>query len=691
MKKFSENVYDISYIGSFGRFSSGNSFPIDYVQASFTAADLLDLSFARELHPDGQDFELLMQRDIDHERVLRDVVPYLNPTERSDQEIKDRAVFFPPLLVAIVPVQDRKMQPYYPDEVVTVDTTLGSVTREWPRQIKLDFFTDESGASYSPSLLINGKLQKVALQRSPVKLSVRSPKGNEQGAKLVVIDGQHRLAALRYVYERKSELLEGVCVPVCILFPPNSTQAHRELLGDKEVLTVHSVFRTLFVDVNTTMQHVGGHFNILLSDSSISGIICRKFCDGILKNRGEESLAQIEWNIKSKKESTIIKRPYSITSIGILDKALTKIFSGGSVRNNKSILLAYALALSEVEEQLNPQDNDSDDNRDVEWERFSLNQKRIIEAQVVKHFVPCLEEIFFGLEGFKTLSDQFSTQIAKLKTERDSSRNPTQHTAALTQILEYKPIDDDKHHESAKNIYSEFEESLRSSNKDNIVSFLQYAIVQRGILEAWSVVLDRCKDLGIAPIDATKAFIPILNHALREDGELFKPHKKYMQYTVWEAINIKPTEDSKTAISNCILTLFATDAIASDFAVSVSPADSEKLRDRLHRLGCERAGLFMNQYHDARQRYFMKTYRVEFATLDDEERALLISLEEEHNRQLQAVRHKQIPQDEVSNDFLKAVAKHVNRDVQVAIADFRSAFDYEYGIAIDSSVEIEGE
>lgn len=98
MKKFSENVYDISYIGSFGRFSSGNSFPIDYVQASFTAADLLDLSFARELHPDGQDFELLMQRDIDHERVLRDVVPYLNPTERSDQEIKDRAVFFPPSL-----------------------------------------------------------------------------------------------------------------------------------------------------------------------------------------------------------------------------------------------------------------------------------------------------------------------------------------------------------------------------------------------------------------------------------------------------------------------------------------------------------------------------------------------------------------------------------------------------------------
>lgn len=691
MKKFSENVYDLSYIGSFGRFSSGNSFPIDYVQASFTAADLLDLSFAQELHPDGQDFELLMQRDIDHERVLRDVVPYLNPTVRSDQEIKDRAVFFPPLLVAIVPVQDRKMQPYYPNEVVTVDTEQGSVTREWPRQIKLDFFTDDSGASYSPSLLIDGSLQKVALQRSPVKLSVRSPKGNEQGARLVVIDGQHRLAALRYVYEKKSELLDGVCVPVCILFPPNSTLAHRELLGDKEVLTVQSVFRTLFVDVNTTMQHVGGHFNILLSDSSISGIICRKFCDRILKERGEEALAQIEWNIKSKKESTIIKRPYSITSIGILDKALTKIFSGGSVRNNKSILLAYALALSEVEEQLNPQDGDSEESRDVEWERFSLNQKRIIEDQVVKHFVPCLEEIFFGVTGFQTLSEQFAAQILKLKTERDSSRNPTQHTAVLTQILEYKPIDDDRHHESAKNIYSEFEETLRLSNKDSVVSLLQYAIVQRGILEAWSLVLDRCKDLGIAPIDATKAFVPVLNHALREDGELFKPHKKYMQYTVWEAINIKPTEDSKTAISNCILTLFATDAIASTFASSVAPSNSEKLQDRLHRLGCERAGAFMNHYHDARQRYFMKTYRVEFATLDDEERALLINLEEEHNRQLQAVRHKQIQQDQVSNDFLKAVAKHVNRDVQVAIADFRNAFDYEYGIAIDSSVEIEGE
>ncbi|HCF2623345.1 hypothetical protein ACM7P1_11215 [Pseudomonas aeruginosa] len=691
MKRFSQEHYDVHHVGSFGRFFSGGSFPVDYLQASFTAADLLDLTFAQDLHPDGQDFELLMQRDIDKERVLKSVVPYINPLNSADQ--KNRSIFFPPLLVAIVPVKNKAMQPYYPDEKVDVDVKEGVLYREWPGQLKIQFYLDSGISAYSQKLLKDGNLEEFKVDKSPVRLSIRKPKGSEAGASLVVIDGQHRLAALMHVYKLNPAVLDGVCVPVCILFPPNSTLAYKEYMKE-EVLTVHSVFRSLFVDVNTTMQHVGGHFSILLSDSSLSGIICRRFCDAVFKKHNARGLAQIEWNIKSKKDATIINRPYSITSIGILDKALTKAFAGSS--NGKSSLLSFVLALPEVEAQLYAGDSDGDDDEPsvIEWEHFSLHQKKVIEGQVAKHVVPCLEEIFFNMDGYKSLHKKFCNALDALEAERDASPSPEFYNSAIQQILDYKPIEDEKAYRRSKDICAAFENEIESAFDGHVEGLLQYAIVQRGILDAWSVLLDKLKDLAVTPLKITQSFVMLLNLAFRNDGELLKPQKLYMQYTVWETVNIKPTEESRAAIANCILTLLATDSVADDFSKSLGlDVDSAaKVAERLRILGVARAGDLIGQYHKLRQKYFLKTYKVEFALLSDDERAMLSSMEEEYQKQLQEVRENQRKQEEVSNEFQVQVEKYVGRDVKRAISDFRKTFKYDGGIAVEEKfADVEAE
>jgi len=681
MRKIDQEHYDVHHVGSFGRFFSGNSFPVDYLQTSFTAADLLNLSFAQDLHPDGQDFELLMQRDIDKGRVLREVVPYINPSDLSDKENKERAIFFPPLLVAVVPVKNRQMQPYYPDEKLEYDTQI--LYREWPGQLRIQFYLDDGISAYTQKLLEKGALKEFKVDRAPVKLSIRKPKGSEEGASLVVIDGQHRLAALRYVYDKNPQALEGVCIPVCILFPPNSTQAYKDYMGGTDVLTVHSVFRSLFVDVNTTMKDVGGHFNVLLSDSSLSGIVCRKFCDAILRSRGERGLAQIEWNIKSKKDSTVLNRSYSITSIGILHKALSKSLAGAS----KSALLSFLLVLPEVEPNFELGDNDSDESPVVEWERFSLHQKRYLEAQVAKHMVPCLEEIFFGMSAYKSLHEKFIKALDKLEKDRDDSANQEQHNAAILQILEYKPIEDDRHHRRARDIYQAFEADISRELDGQVESLVQYAIVQRGILDAWIILLDKLKDLAVAPIVITKAFVELLNFAFRDDGSLFKPSKAYMQYTVWELTNIKPLEETRTAISNCILTILATDGHAEKFTKALGEVADRRVVNRLITLGTAKAGDFIGQYHKFRQRNFIRTYTVDFAMLSDDDRNYLRELEQEYQKQIQEVRDNLRKQEDVSGEFLKQVEKYVGRDVKKAIADFRDSFNYVGGIAIEEIFE----
>lgn len=65
MKKISQTeAYNFYKSGSFGRFYSGDSFPIEYIQTSFTSDELNDLTLARDIRPpDNIDFDLLIQRD----------------------------------------------------------------------------------------------------------------------------------------------------------------------------------------------------------------------------------------------------------------------------------------------------------------------------------------------------------------------------------------------------------------------------------------------------------------------------------------------------------------------------------------------------------------------------------------------------------------------------------------------------
>lgn len=662
-----EQIYNFEHIGSFGRFYSGESFPIEYIMTTFSAAELSDLTFARDIRPDKIDFELLLQRDIDEERVRLEMAPYLNPNpdNMTSAEIRSRSVFFPPLLAAIVPTHGKIMASYYSDEMCEItddnQTDKKHVIREWQGLFKLTYFVSTHIHAYHLKMTASDK--KVGVQCEPVKLEIRLAKGNQYGTKLVIIDGQHRLFTLKQVYDKHHELLDNIRVPVCILFAPNATAQQNKASAPYRVPTVPEVFRHLFVDVNNTAKQVGGHFNILLSDDSIGSIVCRKFCDHVLNTYSTKGLAVIEWNTKTKSDSAKITRAYSLTSIGIIDKALETSIG------TKKLLLKYVLKLDDVQEQLYHNGEEEGECILVKWNKFTLSQKNILEKQVEKYLIPCLILIFFKTHEFSAAFDIFAKELDSLKKLAESEQQDAPEAQLLVnQILDYMPIGKGKSFENARLVSRNFEECVKKQKNEQLSPMLQYALFQKAIFDTWAVLLELSRTVLSDPLKVTQGFVTLLNLALAKQGQFFVFEQVYMQHTVFKGNHILVRQETRKFLTQLLIAHLANAFNAKQVCrdMGMTGNSGKKLLQKLQEKGQSAANEFPKCYEIARKKMFKANYRV-YLSIDGKERTELAKAEEEQKRHLQEIKEGKRLKTDISDTFDILVDKHVKSDVELAI------------------------
>jgi hypothetical protein len=532
---------------------------------------------------------------------------------------------------------------------------------------KLTYFSSTSPHAYRLAIQssMNDEITELGVQCEPVKLEIRIAKGNQYGAKLVIIDGQHRLFTLQKVYEKYPQLLENLGVPVCILFAPNATVQKNREDAPYRVPTVPEVFRHLFVDVNNTAKQVGGHFNILLSDDSIGSLACRKFCDFMLNNHGSEGLAIIEWNTKTKTDSTKITRSYSITSIGIIDKALEESIG------NRKLLVKYVLNLAEVKDQLYPNGDSEETAFDypiVKWNKFSLSQKNILEEQVTKYLIPCLELIFFSSYEFAMAIKIFYKELKNLKDLAASEQQDALDARQIVnQILDYMPIGKGKSFESIRLIYRNFESTVKKNRDEQISPVIQYALFQRALFEAWAQILDITRSFVLDPREATKGFVKLLDLALDKQGQFFVFDQLYMQHTVFSGTQIIVRQETKKVLTQLLLAHLVNQVNAQQICGEMEVADNDfqKLALKFQEKGRTAISEFSKYYEMARKRTFKVNYRI-YLSIDGSERAELTEAEEEQKRHLREVKEGTRAKADVSDRFDVLVDKHVRADVEFA-------------------------
>lgn len=299
----------------------------------------------REVIPaEKLDFNQLLQRDLDDHRVSEKLVPYL--LERKAVDVGPS--FFPPIMAVLLPFGAANLpSDHFPavdfDGVVN-DPELGTPFRE-----------TRFGSAYRVQRLVeaNGSFHRIRLGRLH---------WNNEQAKLVVIDGQHRAMALlavnrtvngtweqsgggmyRHFYEaRVKELLkdsfnlklDAIEVPVTVCWFP-------ELSGTAK--DPHKAARKLFVDVNKEARAPSQSRLTLLSDTELVNIFTRSLLNRLRQPSPQLPLYAVEYdNPEQDKEAAKVMKWTVMTNLFLLKYAVQRCVFGP-----KEMIVSMTSALSQ--------------------------------------------------------------------------------------------------------------------------------------------------------------------------------------------------------------------------------------------------------------------------------------------------------------------------------------------------------
>lgn len=654
MRRVADNTcrYDFEKRGAFGVFKSNGSVPIEYIMTTFDISELVRLSLARDINTD-LNFDYLIQRDIDEERALAEISQYI---ASSPDKIQKDIIFLPPLLVSVVGVdENNSLEDYYPpcSFVHTQDAVGELYQREWRTIFKVENYPRHDGKKIDISS--EDGCESITIDIESAKISLNITPSGIKGARLVVIDGQHRLFALSYLKKNMPELVEKLVVPVCIVFPSNS------YLGNNDEIiqpTVPQVLRSLFVDVNSTVERVSGHFLTLLSDQTLGSIICREFCKSVLSKYNVEGLGLVEWNTKKHKESLEISREHTITSIGVINSAFDDCFK---TKNGAKLLysilkyndsnFAFEFGKDEYDEELALPEY-------FPWRDYQSIHKAKLADSVNAIITPMLIKIFFETsfykEYYERLNNYFKEKELALKSERSNEAN------FLIEVKNHyyfnKPFSD-----SARIVHGNVRLEILELISKSIPSFARKSIFQKAVIESWSLLCAKFiahkLNLDIIP-EIIKCY---MEQSFNPACDIFNEQHLYLQDTIFSGSRIKVTRSARKQISRLLLS----------FGVKRLPilGISDQERSVIKELAETEIGSFITQMREDKRRVFESSYKTNFSISTIDRERLMVA---EQNKSADIKKTAG-----ALSEFDKIVSELISQDLKNSYEDLSNTIEFQ--------------
>lgn len=672
--------------GTYGKFVTGGSIPIEYIQTSFRPDDLSRLTLARDVSQDDLDFEILMQRDLDEDRAELTLTKYLNPLNSSSSGIGLHSVFFPPLLIACIPTSSRKILHQYPDEEHIYSEDGTKLVRKWGEMFQLEFFIDDPVESYN--LEISNENEPINIDTTDVEAKFRISLENERGIKLIAIDGQHRLWALRHLCLGSKDVVSDLVVPVCILFATSTSAAISAKYSERgidQIPNVPQTFRKMFVDVNSKAESVGAHTNILLDDMNVGSLIIREFCDFVNKNK-KFGLSCVEWNVKSSKDAWQLTRDYSITSVGILVKALRECFK------NRSSLMNRVLDIQDATVRKNLLDAaDDPDYPKVEWERFSIAQRKILVERVQQAIVPVLFKIFFESDPYKNAYDAYEKEIVEFEKKAEPNRDDAStYRQALDALLSKFGLP--KKDTEAFIVVRDMGREEKVRRRLEICPLMDFALFQRAIFLTMQELMTTVTDASILSVG--DAIVELLNIAMSPKLGLFGATRAYTRKSIWqESDRIVNKEQTRRQISRLLLGILggtdACDQVLDHLDIEVDK--KQTARENLMELGEDRAGEFLLQYRHESVIHYKRSFETNLA-LTEEEQDELRDARKMEEKETENIKSKKMAEQDAIWPFDRLVRQKLSDEFQKAEEELRHVLKYEKRIVgSETSTDDNGE
>lgn len=502
--------------GSFGRFKTDHSYQLYYLSTSIPIDDIEDLSTASELFgADKIEFEELIQRDIDHSRVRKIANEYLSQGQ-------GRVIFFPPLLACVLLIgSDGSLIKQYSEinHEVILDGGNESILRTtWEKDgFQLDLPIADADSS-ERCVTWQGTDRYVYEFATSLKL-------NPKRAKLVVLDGQHRLEALRLLKKNPDQqaIVSGLEVPVCIVWAPEAIAAQVE----SENITQD--FRELFVRVNSEPRKVSGHFITLLKDDSYSAMAVRRLADrwkAIEQPGSWCRLHLLEWNTREDERADVRTREFSITTVSIIAKVLDDhLFSAGAAPE--------VLRLDQSASKFAEIDSE-----------FALDglvdktQKTKVDTLVKQHIddilIPALDTLLRTPTPYARLETALGKAFNRL--HEKVSENNSSFMGVKAVLAAYIYREDEIFEESTRGAYVDFKHWIETDPSDKIYLL---AVFQQALLRFWLNLSAVLKPFGVdAKTCSSLAVAALEKLVFSQTDRYLGADRKYTRRTLWRNENV---------------------------------------------------------------------------------------------------------------------------------------------------------
>lgn len=506
--------------GSFGRFKTNRSFRLYYLTTSVPVEEISKLSTASELFSlEKIEFEELIQRDIDYARVQKIANNYLSKGE-------NRVVFFPPLLACVVLLDaDGGIKKQYTEvkhEIIEED---GSpiLKATWDHDgFQLDLPKADQDSS-ERQIGWNGEQHYFYDFAATLRL-------NPKRAKLVVLDGQHRLEAMRLLRKNPEQkaTIEGLEIPICLVWAPEAIEEpenNENMMRD---------FRELFIRVNSEPRKVSGHFITLLKDDSYSAMTLRRLADSwkAAEEPGQWSrLHLLEWNTREDERVDVRTRDFSITTVAIVAKTLEEhLFSQGVAPD--------LLQLEERSQEFGAVDpNFSWDGLVDRTQNSKIDD--IVREQIDKVLIPSLNIILRTAGPYRRLEQSLGGAFTRL--QHEVSENNSSFIGLKSHLAKYIYREEEMFEDSARGAYVDFKGWIKIDPADRVFFF---SVFQQAMLRFWLRMAAILKPFEITANAAATITIAALEQlCFNPKVGYLNSDKKYTRRTLWknETVNFGPS------------------------------------------------------------------------------------------------------------------------------------------------------
>jgi hypothetical protein len=563
--------------GTFGRFKTTESYEVNYLLSSMPLGEAVTiLSTAADAFPFAQiSFEEMIQRDIDTKRVQKEIV------EDYLEGARDKVVFFPPLIVAVVSKENGKPLQVYdsvdfgfegdPDGEGIFSMVYG----------KDKFVTFLNTAADDTGRHIVIKQEMVAgtglaagkrLSYVPYAATMRI---NIRHVQLVVIDGQHRFEAMKILLRDRKDLVECMDVPVCIVYTPGAVSS-----ASSESIVRN--LREMFVTINTTSRSVSGHFIDLLKDHSLASIAVRSLAGrwkGDNANPCRSRLQMLEWNERADNKATQVNRDYTITSVSILADALRHWLFEDWRNGVPQSLLNLKSVKTELEV-----DADSTKYAMISDEDFAISQEPVLKRQISNLITPALDVLFTMPRPYKEQWELFLQSV----TELDDQRELTGVQAFRDNILGKFRTSSAKDSPEAKDAEKQFQAKFEQEKP------YFFNVFQQGLVRTWITCAQALWDhAAITPANTAICLIEALDKFCFLRGRsLFDASNPYATRVLYQGAKPNTNQWGKAAWANVVSATLLQKASWKEFTsriakIGVSQKDTdiegalEKVRAKL--------------------------------------------------------------------------------------------------------------